>query len=416
MDNNKCENIIWEWTRHAAISALITLIIVSCSLDSNVTSPLIEEKPVVEVPQLIQILKGNNQKEGIGKQLKDSIIVCVVDKNLKPIGGIDVSFIIIMGEGAVSTSTVKSNSLGKASVAWTLGVGPEQILKVFLTNSSTVSPVYLYANNNLTIKTSWTTGYNFSAYNKSYSHDNRILETNYFLTFSDGASDDAKIIYAKMAEESLYELKELFKIASDIELGVDTNNSATKLKIYTIKNATYDQLAYNNGFVLYGYDSPRFQSWREGNFWFRREIKHETMHVVHFKLGLDPPGGPYTDTWFVEGIAEHVSGGAFTPITNLEEWNRWINTPGNINPIKIHSWNNFPDRNRAANYYNAFGLAVRYLVDSKGLGKSIDDLKAMIKEVKLLGSFKAAFQKHMGISIQYYEDNFLRLIEELFNK
>lgn len=360
-------------------------------------------------------VKGNNQKGMTGEFLPDSVIIRIVDKNKNPLANIRVEFKVIFGEGNVTTAYVATDKNGLAAVRWKTGRGPEQILKVTVPENNNCSPVYFYSNNNMIYQHQWTSDIQFVSYNVKQEHDNKILETKYFLTFSDGGNDDTKIIFARMAEESFYELKQLFNIDEKSEFIVQP--AFQKIKIFTIKNKTYNQYAYKYGFTLYGIDSPQFINWRVDNFWFRREIKHETMHVVQFLLGAERTGGPYADTWFTEGIAEHTGGGIGDALDTVEKFDNWLSKSTHINPIKIHKWADFPVQYGTAEYYPAFGLAVKYLFDKKGLGKTYNDAKNLLKEMNTLGSFSKAFEKHFGITVDYFETNFIKIIREyLANK
>ena len=83
--------------------------------------------------------------------------------------------------------------------------------------------------------------------------------------------------------------------------------------------------------------------------------------------------------------------------------------------IFVYCNKNFPVPNNG-DYYPMFELAVEYLLDEKGLGKTFLDVKNMYKDMLLTGSFAISFQKFMGISLKYYEDNFFDLIEEFLSK
>jgi hypothetical protein len=62
-----------------------------------------------------------------------------------------------------------------------------------------------------------------------------------------------------------------------------------------------------------------------------------------------------------------------------------------------------------------FGLAVRYLLDDAGLGKSYVDVKEMYHDMRSTVSFRESFEKFMGISIAYYEEHFFELIADFLN-
>jgi len=260
----------------------------------------------------------------------------------------------------------------------------------------------------------WISGYDhglefIDQYGVKLSYDNRVLETEKVLTFSDASTDETKIRYAEMTEVSLAEIKELFDIKNSAELGIVDMN--TKLKIYSKCNGNHPQAALENGFILYALDSsfwgnqpdndPEFYNW------YQRMVKHETMHVVQFKLG-----GIYGRVWawFTEGVAEHISGGAFTPISCWPEVVEWQQIENHVNPVSVERLDQIP-QNVWGEHYPLFGLAVRFLLDPAGRGRTIKDLKTMFADMGEGMGFVEAFELHMGISLEYYETHFWELMQ-----
>jgi hypothetical protein len=277
----------------------------------------------------------------------------------------------------------------------------------------------------------WISGIPFFIENEQIEHDDRILETDNFLTFSDASSDEVKIIYAQMAEKAFDEIKKSFHIQSSEELGIYRNNRNTKITIYSDRYLNHDNMAFPLGFSLIALDSPITSSWFGGDQsllqdWYRRDVKHETMHVMQWLFGLDWNsnlpwsqrwGRTWPEFWFSEGIAEYISGGAFTPIENINQVNTWLQNPDHINPIKIRRSTDAPVPDaRIGEYYPMFGLAVRYLFEDTGLGKSFVDVKDMYLDMRTTASFRESFEKNMGISVEYYEEHFFELIADFLNQ
>ena len=118
-----------------------------------------------------------------------------------------------------------------------------------------------------------------------------------------------------------------------------------------------------------------------------------------------------------EGLAEYVSGGAFETIDNTSELNVWRYSAGHTNPISIHRVEDFPiDYRRSGEYYPAYHLAVSYLLDERGLGKTLADVKNMFHYLTSSGtSFENAFQIYMGISLNYFEEHYFELMTDFLN-
>jgi hypothetical protein len=240
------------------------------------------------------------------------------------------------------------------------------------------------------------------------SHDDRIYESANFLIFSDASSDNIKIQISKMAETALRELKLAFIISSSEELGIVSRE--TKVKIFANRYQDYSQRYFPCGFIIYSIDSPN-NAFGEN---YDRLIKHELMHVFQHLLGLGLNGyDDWPEVWFSEGIAEYVCGGVFYTINNISQLNAWYAVEDHINPISIHKFNDYPlPYIRRGEYYPMFELAIRYLLDNRGHGKSLLDMKKLYFDLKRGDSFVDAFESNIGMSISYYELHFYELISE----
>jgi len=241
--------------------------------------------------------------------------------------------------------------------------------------------------------------------------DNKVLETENVLTFSDASSDEVKVQYAQMTETAFSELKMLFDISSSAELGIVDRE--TKMTIYSNRYKYHRQNSKQYGFILYAIDSAFWENRAatDPDFipWFRREVKHETMHVIQYYFGATYGK---VHPWFTEGIAEHVSGGAHPPITCWEEVEEWRQADDHINPLNIRVYNDYPvPAERIGEYYPLFGLAVRYLLDEKGRGKTALDVKYMFLDTGNNLPFAQAFELHMGLTVQDYQDHFFEWME-----
>jgi hypothetical protein len=142
-------------------------------------------------------------------------------------------------------------------------------------------------------------------------------------------------------------------------------------------------------------------------------LKHELTHVFQFTLTNCPSNQAcptWLDVWFREGQAV-VTGGGFRRPT-LQELNNWRVGPDHINPISISRWTDFPNEDRGGEYYPIFALAYAWLVDAEeGHGATIQDMKDMFQFMAEGDSFHGAFERALGISVAYVEENFFPLME-----
>ena len=122
------------------------------------------------------------------------------------------------------------------------------------------------------------------------------------------------------------------------------------------------------------------------------------------------------ETWLIEGLAEYVSGGASPPITSHDDVDSWRVADEHTNPISVHRWIDYPvPHERVAEYYPMFGLAVKYLLDPQGHGKTLMDMKAFLLDLSAGHYFcTEVFENHFGMTIEHYENHFFELMADYF--
>jgi hypothetical protein len=139
------------------------------------------------------------------------------------------------------------------------------------------------------------------------------------------------------------------------------------------------------------------------------------MHEIEYLLEARPPS-LMTDVWFREGLADYYAGN--NVINDVEELNAWLITrislPGGGNPIKIHSWNDFPLQVQQTKseclWYPMFELAVKYILDKKGYGKSMTDIKKLFLDLRSTNSFSLSFERMTGTTLENFENDFFNRI------
>lgn len=259
----------------------------------------------------------------------------------------------------------------------------------------------------------WTSGLPLSNDRvRGFSHDNRIYETEHFLVYSDCASDDFRIYFAEQAEIAFNELVSLFDLPNENTFGILPNAPLSKIQIICNQNDPHVQRSFAYGFMLYTLTSPYCFATEEN---FFREIKHELTHV--FQMYLDGSSFLYSYGWFREGLAEYAAdGGFFEPINSYAQFNNYKTTLDNIgyHPLAT-AWaelNNVPGDLHGM-FYSMSGLAMRYLLDPNGYGKTIIDVKEMLIDIGDNGIlFETSFSNHMGINIHTFEYNFYDNVEQ----
>ncbi len=247
----------------------------------------------------------------------------------------------------------------------------------------------------------------------TWPHDGAPWESENFVIYSDGAGEDARLAVAQLAEETLGEIKSL--------LGIDGNDlflfpqGQEKIDIYAYKNrypSEWGGWGYYGGLLIFSPDHPERTSFghTEPEIYIPT-MKHEIMHVVEslLKASNNPE---LVDVWFTEGLAEAVAGGtAGGSITDLQKFNELRNRYGSLNPVAMHRYD-YPDIESIAYYYYypMFQLAVEYLVDENGLGRTMEDVRNLLLDVRNGVPFPAAFQNRFGMSLPEYENRFFGLM------
>jgi len=253
-------------------------------------------------------------------------------------------------------------------------------------------------------------------------HDGHPYETQHFVVYSDGASLEARQRLAALAEEVYVEVIE--------EMGVDPATmfrypaDQDKIDLYANRYNVLEgggARGYYAGVIIWSFDHEASREATDVTT-VRATLNHELVHVVEALLKgrftgdvavSDPRRMP---TWFSEGTAEALSGGTTggAPRT-LDQIDGLIAEYGRINPVawrvdlppsEVFSSDAYPRY-----YYPMAHLAVDYLLDPDGLGKSPEDLAAVMRDMGGDVPFAEAFEDHVGISQSDYETQFFTLMD-----
>ena len=245
-----------------------------------------------------------------------------------------------------------------------------------------------------------------------YRHDCEPFTEGHFTIYSDGADQTSKATLANLAEATFSELTEEWGIGSDTELRFTPGYT---YYVYAHRfTSSPAQEAYRNGFLTLAVDHGSPPGAYQRDPWsYLYVLKHELTHVFQFTLTNCPSNQAcptWLDVWYREGQAVVTGGGYQRP--TLHGLNSWRADPDHINPISISRWDDFPNENRGGEYYSVFALAYAWLVDvEEGLGATIQDMKDMFQYMADGDSFHGAFERALGISVTYLEENFFSLME-----
>lgn len=252
-------------------------------------------------------------------------------------------------------------------------------------------------------------------------HDGRPVESKSFVVYSDGASPAARQRLADVAEVVLAEI--IAEMRIDPEMMFRFPAGQDKIDLYAnryhLPENSISARAYYAGVIIWSFDHEAADSPTELHY-IRPILKHELVHVVEALLkgnfvGDIPVGDPRRmPVWFSEGMAEALRDGTDgDEVRSLDKMNHLIGKYGQINPI---SWRvERPDFEAQAYnyyYYPMSQLAVEYLLDADGLGRSPEDLTGVMLDMGEGKPFSVAFETHMGISESDYETQFFALMAD----
>jgi len=245
----------------------------------------------------------------------------------------------------------------------------------------------------------------YTPYN--WSHDGQPYSSTYCIVYSDEASYEMKQQMAEISDSRFSQIMQLFNFHDVSDFRYPPGSSS--LEVYINRNHPENiAWAYWGGFIITIRSSELIGHWYNYAVYTAR---HELTHIFEFLIeGREALG---TDVWFKEGIAVHVGcleDTGWQTIRSLSELESWIsqnqNVPGQGNPIKIHQNEDFPPGADWHQYYRFFELAMRYLLDKRGMGRSFSDVLNLFYDMRDRISFPVSFRNNFGISLVDFENEF----------
>jgi len=231
-------------------------------------------------------------------------------------------------------------------------------------------------------------------------HDGHPIQSGMFTVYSDGASREAMVELAEIAQAVLDSLRDSFGIPSPAPFVLPPGQQTIHLYAYRYHyQSSWGARAFWGGMMIFSLDHPRLAHLTERGH-YTRLVTHELTHVVQ-NLLVGSIHSYSTYTWFEEGLAEVVSGvDAERSILTEAALDQRIAEYGAWNPIEIRN-DILPDiPNVGAQYfYPMFELTMRYLLDPQGLGHSLQDARDVFMDMRSGTSFAAAFQNAFGVTV-----------------
>lgn len=381
--------------------------------------------PGVSPEVFLQVVTQETMLSPVDSSLVDPIVVRVVDRLGDPLSGVDVSFSVYQGSGYLSSGPLVGREIviltdadGYAQAGWRLELGTANYVEATLEHDvpddgpAVIRAVVHDDKTVMILGFHWfeSTEYLFPhVEGLEVPYDHRVLESRTFLTFTDNSADLVRLNFASWAEEAWSNI--LTAMGVD-KAYIDIRHREDRVWIYTKRTDDYGrQYTFNYGFLIYGIDSPAYNRWGEAvRQRHQQEIAHEVMHMVQYKMGAHYQ---MVDDWFMEGIAEHISGGAISPITTVGELEGWIAHPYHtVSPIDIRSTSDFPEPylSTSGTYYPLFHLVLDYLLSDRGCGKTFVDVRHVLEDIAEGDDFTTAFERHFEIETDSLRENLFDLL------
>ncbi len=239
----------------------------------------------------------------------------------------------------------------------------------------------------------------------AWPHDGNPIESTNFVVYSDAASVEARHEVATVAEEVWAELLDELAIEPGM---LRYPEGRDKIDIYAYHD--YDPQdwggwAYHGGLLVWSPDHDQRQT---GNNRLSPVVKHELVHVIQWLItgGESRP----VDTWFIEGLPLALAGDTVA-IRGLDQLDRLTAEYGTVSPISIKSYSQITTPAVGEHFhYPMFRVAVEYLMDDDGQGRSAADMTHMLIDVAEGASFEAAFEDRMGLRLDDFETQFFSLM------
>ncbi|MDH3294008.1 MAG: hypothetical protein OER95_06775, partial [Acidimicrobiia bacterium] len=221
-------------------------------------------------------------------------------------------------------------------------------------------------------------------------HDGNPFQSENFIVYSDAASTKARRETAEVAEQVWAGLLDEFSIEPALLHYPDGQN---KIDVFAFRDHDpkgWEARAYFGSLVIWSPDHEQHR--RDGDTRLAPVLTHELVHVLQSMIaGPDP--NPI-DVWFFEGVAETISGGtAGGVIKGQDQLDELTARHGRVSPISVTTYDMIPSPDVGERFsYPMFQLAVDYLLDDDGYGRSPADVRDVLVDVADGASFDVAFE------------------------
>ncbi len=240
-----------------------------------------------------------------------------------------------------------------------------------------------------------------------WTHDGNPISGKFCKVYSDGASDILKSQCLVFADKVFEKVLNLFAFQEMEDLRLPPEND--KINVYINTRHEENIACAYWGTIFITIRTPELDtSWYE--YLFKHELTHEFEFLIEGKVNLG------TEVWFHEAIAIYCGGWRYNCIRTVGDIEDWISQNedfvGKGNPIMIHVREDFPEGSDITGYNKVFDLTMKYLLDSRGLCKSLQDVLDVFYDMREGILFETSFQNHFGLSIKTFENEYYQRMRE----
>lgn len=249
---------------------------------------------------------------------------------------------------------------------------------------------------------SWVT---YSPYD--WNHDGSPYTSIHCKVYSDGASTQIKRVAGQLADRKFLEILEQFNFENNNDFLYPPGNN--EINVYINRNHQENICAAYWGTIFITVRSSVLDTNRY-DYLFKHELTHTFEFLIEGTVNLG------TDVWFREGTAVYIgSNGGWDYICNADSLNSWrtrnSSYPNKGNPISIHQWEDFPEGSDITGYYTLFNAVMIYILDSNGLGMSLQNILDLFYDLRNGTPFSTAFENNFGISLIEFENDIFNRLE-----
>jgi hypothetical protein len=234
-----------------------------------------------------------------------------------------------------------------------------------------------------------------------WTHDGNPVEGTFCKVYSDGASYTLKLQCLAFSDEMFGEILDQFGFENFKDLRLPPENN--KINVY-INTGHEENVAYAYwGTIIITIRTSELNT-STYDYLFKHELTHEFEFLIEGNVNLG------TELWFSEAIATYCAGWRFDYINTVADIEDWISVnesfPGQGNPIMIHKWEDFPEGANISGYNKVFCRTMDYLLNPKGLNKSVQDVVNLFYNMRDGEEFETSFQNNFGLSVKNFENEY----------